>query len=90
MVDYREEIAELFKALLNEASRAGLEIRDSTTPREALAEMVSKLERRGEAERVVSIFEKVRYGRLRADRRLYEEFYLAYLSVAEELRGARG
>ena len=88
VVKYGEEIAKLFKGLLEEASRSGLRIYESTTPREALAEITSKLGKLGQAEEVVSIFERVRYGRLKADRKLYEKFYLAYLSVAEALRGA--
>jgi len=85
IVDYREEIIEVFKSLFN-SFKERLGLNDDATPREFASAAAGKAgEVKGQLEELVRVFEIATYSPHSVGREDYEAEYLSQLAVREAL-----
>jgi hypothetical protein len=85
IVDYREEIVHLFRALVNWFRGIGIELDAELTPREIQRRVLDAGARvpEGPLDRAVSCFEEADYSLHPVDRGSYEDMYLAQAEIRQ-------
>jgi hypothetical protein len=89
VVEYRDEIIDLFNSKFKEAEQRFKALRDNHTARELLEYLRKETpaEAHGAVSEMVYLFEEANYSLHPVRRRLYERFYLAMRDYEEASRG---
>ena len=83
VVDYRQEVVDLYHACLDMAGQAGMAVPKDGTPRETQAALREARLDQDALEDITRCFEEADYSTHEIARRHYEETYLAYLRLAQ-------
>jgi len=88
VVDYREEVVELFNSFIEKLKSQNRELRDDMTPRELQATIAcqSTPEKHDLLETIVSVFEIANYSLHQVTRREYERMFLSIREFEEGLK----
>ncbi|MGC9308927.1 MAG: hypothetical protein ACP5FL_09165, partial [Thermoplasmatota archaeon] len=86
IVEYREEAIRLFNTVLEKINETGVQIPKAATPRTIKKHLLKMNADREAAHRLINIFEEAEYSNHPFSRDKYEQMYLSYLTLINEVK----